>query len=405
MNKFLSIVLLTIAAGLVIPGAANAAGWKAKTISAGGEHSCAIGGSKNQVFCWGNNGLGQLGVGGGQNSSRPRAVKILTVTPEGKQVISRLNGAISVSAGGGQSCAVQKSGRAYCWGLNDYGQLGLGTNGRGSVYAQAVLRGIDSLGQPQKLTSVKRIVTGLEHSCAIQRSGAAFCWGRNLDGELGTGDKINSNFARAVIGLGPAKDISVGLRHSCALRTSGAARCWGWNDSGQLGTGAAGAGSSLPLAVQGLGTARQISAGYGFTCARRSSGRTLCWGVNNVGQLGVGDRQDRLVPTAIANQSKMKDLSASVSHSCALTVSGRALCWGQNWAGQLGISGEQPRVTPRAVSKLGGSIQGVSAGGAFSCARRGPAKPSLRCWGWNLSGQLGNGRRANSRIPQTVLNP
>jgi len=394
-----------MAMGFTFPGAASGQPLKAKTVSAGGEHSCAIGGSKNQVFCWGNNGLGQLGIGGGKNSSRPRAVKILTVTPEGKRVISRLNGAISISAGGDQSCAVQKTGLAYCWGLNDYGQLGLGSVGRSFPYAQAVLSGIDDLGQPIKLTAAKKIVTGLEHSCAIKRSGAAFCWGRNLNGELGTGDNADSSFARAVIGLGRASDISVGLRHSCALRISGTARCWGWNGSGQLGTGSSGSSSNVPLAVRGLGSARQISAGYGFTCAQRSAGAVLCWGVNNVGQLGVGDRRRRLTPTAIANKSKMKAISSSVSHSCALTTSGRALCWGQNWAGQLGISGERPRVTPQAVQRLGGSVRAISAGGAFSCARRGTSKPGLLCWGWNLSGQLGNGRRANSNFPQIVVTP
>jgi alpha-tubulin suppressor-like RCC1 family protein len=225
------------------------------------QHACAIRGGK--AYCWGRNNFGQLGDGSGA-AYRTTPVEVAGLGET----------AMAISAGGWHSCALVKgvasasaNQAAFCWGGNNLGQLGNGTN---SDSATAVpVQGLSS--------NVTSISAGLGFSCAVV-NGAAFCWGVNASGELGNGSTTSSNVPVAVQGLdGDVTVISAGGEHVCALQR-GVAYCWGRNSDGRLGDGTTN-DSALPVQVQGLTSVSQIVAGEVGTCAI-VNGAAWCWGSN-----------------------------------------------------------------------------------------------------------------------------
>jgi len=344
-------------------------------VSTGYEHSCGVT-TTGQAYCWGSNDYGQLGDGTSTDRSTPVAVLGLV-------------SAASISVGGEHSCALVSGGQAYCWGRNFYGQLGDGTSTDRSTPA-AVLG----------LVSVSSISAGGEHSCAVATGGQAYCWGRNFYGQLGDGTTTSRSTPVAVSGLVSAASISAGGSHSCAVATGGQAYCWGNNDYGQLGDGTT-TSRSTPVAVSGLVSAASISAGGSHSCAVASTGQAYCWGRNVFGQLGDGTTTDRSTPVAVSGLSSAASIAADTWHSCAVATGGRAYCWGSNGFGQLGDGTTTDRSTPVAVSGLS-SAASISAGKWHSCA---VATGQAYCWGNNGSGRLGDGTTTSRSTPTAVQSP
>ena len=211
---------LVAALALVVAGAAPvaASGNRYVQISAGGSHTCALT-ARGIAYCWGDNNYGQLGDGTTIDSNA-----------NGPQaVIGGLKFA-SIAVGDEHTCGLTTRGAAYCWGDNGYGKLGDGT-------------GLDSEANgPQAVIGGYRFVSltaGEHHICALTARGTAYCWGRNTDGQLGDGTTIHSgaNGPQMVVGGHRFASITGGEDHTCALTTRGAAYCWGYNDSGRLGDG------------------------------------------------------------------------------------------------------------------------------------------------------------------------
>ena len=148
--------------------------------------------------------------------------------------------ATAITAGAYHSCALITGGTAQCWGDNEYGQLGDGTNTNSSVPVTV-----------SGLAGVTAITAGGAHSCALMTGGTARCWGGNVYGQLGNGTNTNSSVPVTVSGLAGVTAISAGLFHSCALMTGGTVRCWGYNVYGQLGNGTT-TDSSVPVTVSGF---------------------------------------------------------------------------------------------------------------------------------------------------------
>ncbi|MCB9557941.1 MAG: hypothetical protein H6707_17645 [Deltaproteobacteria bacterium] len=139
------------------------------------------------------------------------------------------SGASWLSAPASHGCAVV-AGAAKCWGYNNHGQLGDGTNGYRTTVAD-----VTGLG-----SGVNRVYAGTgehAHSCALLTNGSAKCWGNNYFGELGDGTKTERHTPIAVPGLSNVKQLALGANHTCALLNDGSIRCWGRNSSGQLGDG------------------------------------------------------------------------------------------------------------------------------------------------------------------------
>jgi alpha-tubulin suppressor-like RCC1 family protein len=383
------VVLALIGAGVfAFLGPGSQASTRVVSISAGGEHTCALL-SGGTVKCWGHNDSGQLG--NGTSPSPPTLQEACetgpycgggTVLPRNTTLsstpvaVSGLSGVSAISAGFDHTCALLSGGTVKCW-------------GSGSSTPVAV----------SGLTGVTAISAGPNHNCALLSIGAVECWGSNMYGQLGDGSTAYSPTPVAVSGLVGVSAISVGFDSTCALQSGGTVKCWGWNGMGQLGDGST-TNSPTPVAVSGLVGVSAISAGHGHTCALLSSGTVECWGYNHNSQLGNGTTADSPAPVTVSGLSGVSAISGRSDHTCALLSGGTVKCWGDNYLGQLGNGNTKTDYSmPVAVSGLSG-VGAISAGSAHTCALL--SVGTVECWGWNVSGQLGDGTTTDSSTPVTV---
>lgn len=339
-------------------------------LAAGKEHACAIV-SAGSLFCWGRNDSGQLGaVGAGASVA---------------QLVTGVTQAVrSVAAGAKHTCVVQGAGEVWCWGDNQAGQLG--APGAGSHLARKVALPVTAL----------TVAAGTSHACALLVDRTVRCWGSNGDGQIGAPlTTAQTEVAQAVAGVTDAVQVAAGGSHSCVVSMSGNAYCWGRNVAGQLGNGnAAIAYSTTPLAVVGGGVYEAIAAGDAHTCAVRTDGYMACWGASNAHQLGTGTSTASPTPTPqlLSSMPKTTGLAAGGAHTCGLTKGGAVRCWGSRASGETGDGtvSATARTTPYGVSGLSavGAID-VAAGVDHSCAVT--AYGVVKCWGLGSSGQLGNG--------------
>ncbi|MBW7934163.1 MAG: hypothetical protein H3C62_11275 [Gemmatimonadaceae bacterium] len=264
-------------------------------------HSCALT-TEGQIGCTGSNQFGQLGDGTRADQTSDYVV-VTTVAPDARLQWS------SVVTGGSHTCAFPRFNpgtaadslntlRPWCWGANSSGQLGNRTFSIDSTIPQGIV--MTGLTQVWDTTS---LVAGNAHTCALTRTGAAFCWGANGYGQLGAGlAAVRSNAPVAVTlpaGVSGFTKLFAGEYHTCGIADTGVAYCWGRNNSGQLGDGTT-ANASAPVAVGGGAlTFRSLALGELHTCGVASAsgggsgtqtgpGVIYCWGDNEYGQLGLG---------------------------------------------------------------------------------------------------------------------
>jgi alpha-tubulin suppressor-like RCC1 family protein len=266
------------------------------SLSAGSVHTCGLT-AAGAAYCWGANHSGQLGAANSETcDSSPCSTQPVPVS--GGLTFSM------VSAGGEHhTCGVTIAGAAYCWGSNLVGQLGDGTTTSSPV----------PVAVSGQLTFSSLSVGGIR-SCGLITSGAAYCWGNNFYGQLGDGSTNSSSVPMAVSGGLTFFAVSAGgQRHACGLTTSGAAYCWGWNVSGQLGTGSNTGPeecllpesglttpcSKRPVAVTGGLTFRDVSVGRVHSCGTTVARVVYCWGSGAA--VGNGSTGSNL-PVKVAGQ-------------------------------------------------------------------------------------------------------
>ncbi len=291
------------------------------------------------VRCWGYNAYGQLGDGTTTNRNTPTA---LSSWPSGRT-------AVAITAdGGGHTCAILDDGSVRCWGWNDYGQLGDGTTtSRNTPTALS--------SWPSGRTAVA-IIAGSYHTCAILDDGSVRCWGSNSDGQLGDGTTTDRNTPTTLSGWPSGRTavaISAGYYHTCAILDDGSVRCWGWNDDGQLGDGTTTDRNTQQLvSLRHLDTP-DITAAAHKTTDNLDNGSVRCWGWNGYGQLGDGTNTDRNTPTALSSWPSGRTavaITAGSYHTCAILDDGSVRCWGYNNHGQLGDGTSTTRYTPTSVN-------------------------------------------------------
>lgn len=234
------------------------------------------------------------------------------------------------------------------------------------------------------------VAHGEYHACGVNSSGAVLCWGFNLSGQLGNGTNTNTTAPVATNGLTSGViQVTAGTIHSCALTASGSVLCWGYNGTGQLGIGN-NVDRNTPTLLTNLSFGvSAISAGWVHTCALLTSGGVRCWGNNSFGQLGNGVNADSNLPVDVTGLSSgVIALSSGGYHTCALMTDRSVRCWGRNFNGQLGDGNFNDTTAPVTVSGLSG-VASLASGGLHSCAvtQAGGAK----CWGFNNFLQLGDG--------------
>ncbi|MEP7198692.1 MAG: RCC1 repeat-containing protein, partial [Chloroflexota bacterium] len=345
-------------------------------IVAGDVHSCALT-NAGAVLCWGDNTFGQLGD----------STNLTRTTPV--NVSGLASGVTAITAGAFHTCALTNAGGAQCWGRNNSGQLGDGTNVNRN--APVNVSGLAS--------GVSAISGGAAHTCALIAS-TVNCWGGNTFGQLGDGTNLNRSAPVSVSGLaGSVTVVAAGGFHTCALLSGGNMQCWGYDGFGQLGHGTIGY-RNTPTNVSGAASGViTITAGSSHNCLLLSGGAAECWGYNAFGQLGDGTLVDRAIPVGVSGiAGGGSTIAAGGGHSCAV-VSGGARCWGDNTYGQLGDSTNISRTTPVNVTGLASGVNALATGGVHSCALVGGA---ALCWGYNLFGQLGDGTTTNSNMPVAV---
>jgi alpha-tubulin suppressor-like RCC1 family protein len=397
-SRSLAVVAIVIAA-LSVTLVASGATPPAPVVSgiaAGNHHACAIVGNFDGAVCWGTNYSGELG-----NGSRPRAAS----TPVALAGLA--SGVKAISAGAYHTCALTRAGGVKCWGYNRSGQLGNGSTVNSRVPVD--VRGLTS--------GVKAVAAGWEHTCAITRGGEVKCWGFAAHGQLGRRltDPTFSTTPVVVRGFGsPVVAISAGYQHTCALTFEGGVKCWGeyW-----LGDPTR-TFSLKPVAVVGLTRGvKAIAVGPSHTCALTSNGGVKCWGKNTRGELGDGSQRESAVPVDVVGlASGVKAITAggggnspdlADSHTCALTSGGGVKCWGDNLSGELGDGSHDESAVPVDVVGLASGVKAIaaSAGDNYTCASM--TKGGAKCWGDNSQGrQLGNGSKAiSSPTPVDVLVP
>lgn len=318
------------------------------------------------------------------------------------QALVPLDGIVQVVAGGNHTCALTTAGGVKCWGRNDFGQLGDGSTSDKNTPVDVVGLG----------SGVAAIAAGYAHTCALTIAGGVKCWGNNGYGQLGDNTTIDKFTPVDVVGLGSGVTaIATGGgfsgSHSCALSTAGGVKCWGHNLAGELGDGTI-VDKSSPVSVVNLDSSvTAIAAGYLYTCALSTAGGVKCWGVNGSGQLGIGTTGGpETTPVGVVGLGSGVAAIAvgkgdwESAHTCALSTAGGVKCWGYNSSGQLGDGTTTLKSSPVDVIGLGSGITAITAGYSHTCALS--TTGGSKCWGNNRGGQLGDGTTANKITPVDV---
>jgi alpha-tubulin suppressor-like RCC1 family protein len=344
-------------------------------VTGGFQHTCGLLGN-GAAYCWGFNGSFQLGTGvTNDRDTLPRAVK-------GGLVFTQID------ASQGHTCGITTSNDAYCWGSSNDGALG---NRNVPITPDPVL--------VEGGLKFKAIALGFNHTCALATNGAAYCWGDNGGGELGQDTTVlTSSVPILVAGGRTYSAITSGDFHSCAIAVGGAAYCWGTNTFGALGTGG---GAGTPNAVAGGHLFKAIAGGNVHTCGLTTGGDVYCWGAGVWGQVGNGSFSNAPEPVKVSGSRKYTAVSVGANHSCALALTGTLYCWGGDGAAQLGgTAGETcvygpgptdhfPCTSTPVVAAGGQEFRAVSAGSFHTCAVG--TGGGAYCWGGNNQGQVGNG--------------
>ena len=309
-------------------------------LAAGSHHTCVLF-DNHQLRCWGRNNEGQLGLGHRYSVGDDESPLSQNFVNVGSKVLQ-------VSLGGSHTCALLEDKKVKCWGGGGfYGVLGV---------AIGVERILDpSLVDPLNLGfPVKQIVSGRSFNCVLGENGLLKCWGVNSYGQLGLGhrnaigDSSEEVFSRILtLDLGSiAKKISAGDNHVCALLEGGHVKCWGWNFYGQLGYGhTLNIGDDEVLSTVGVVPVGQavldISAGGFHTCALLEDKNVKCWGYGGHGQLGLGHYNhigDNELVSSVQSLDFLEDVREVFSgkyRSCALLANHGVKCWGRSYGGVL----------------------------------------------------------------------
>ena len=364
----------------------------------GGRHACARQ-ADGTWYCWGDHGEHALGpmtdpeICPAQLRPCSTTPRLMTTTP------SFVSYAVSH---GGHTCALTADGSAYCWGNNFFDVIGSSSE----TCTVPEVNPFPCITTPTPVRGNVRFASlSLGRSfCGLTAEGIAYCWGPNEWGQLGDATREVRVAPTPVSGGLTFASLSVGAWHACGLTAAGAAYCWGNNEFGEIGDGST-TDRLTPVPVAGGHTFVSLSAAREHTCGVTTAGAVYCWGGNQFGQLGDGTTIASAVPKQVSGGGSYTAVAVGLEHSCALTTANRAMCWGQNTGpqvqGQLGDSTMTSRTAPVAVARNLAFVE-LRAGRAFTCGRT--ADGRIYCWGDNRFGQLGAGTNgvANFSTPVGV---
>ena len=293
-------------------------------VAAGGSHTAAVT-KDGDLYMWGYNNYGQLGVYTNVDKNTPVLVNNSTTALPAKSVKY-------VALGGSHSAAITKDGSLYIWGWNSYGQLGDGTT-------------TDRYTPIKIMDNVASVSLGNSHSAAITKDGSLYMWGYNGNGRLGDGTttdrytpvKIMDNVASA----------NLGDDHSAAITKDGSLYMWGKNDCGQLGDGTTDNKTNKTRPHRVASNVQSVELGDVHTTVISKDGGLYTWGYNYYGQLGNGTTTKSSNPIKIMND--VVSCAGGYNHTVALKKDGTVYTWGRNNCGQLGDGTTTDRTSPVAI--------------------------------------------------------
>jgi alpha-tubulin suppressor-like RCC1 family protein len=354
---------------------------KFKTIIAGGLHSFALS-NNGKVYATGYNESGQLGLGDNTHRNTFKEVSLLN----DKNITA-------IFAGINYSFAISSNGKVYATGWNHHGQLGLGDNTNRNAFTE-----VTDLSDK----NIIAISARGSHSLALSNNGKVYATGNNAFGELGLGDNTHRNTFKEVSSLNGKNIIalSAGRSHSLALSNNGKVYAAGANSDGQLGLGDNTHRNTFNGVTSISGITSIFAAGGSHSLALSSDGKVYAAGVNNHGQLGLGDTANRNTFTKVSllNDKNITALSAGQFHSLALSNDGKVYAAGDNDYGQLGLGDNTDRNTFNKVTLLlsDKNITAISAGYDHSLALSNGGK--IYATGRNDGGRLGLGDTTNRNV-------
>ncbi|MDP7112230.1 MAG: hypothetical protein QGH45_09710, partial [Myxococcota bacterium] len=398
------------------------------TLSAGGDHACAILGN-GSVNCWGSNSDGQLSVDTQSHgadwsfacaeASAYENGSNYTILVYGNES-GDLLGACSNSAnpyGNGTSPPTEYANLTDAGDVDVYCYLDapLTSDEDGSTGTNTVTMGANvSVNGTALFTWDTCSTSANETSPELLQQLEA--WGHG--GSNGTNQSSSPTHvelpARHLGGHhyeNSARDVSAGGEHTCAILHNGSVGCWGSNAYGQLGNDSVSDSWEAILAdIPSQLDAVALSSGLHHTCAALDDGSVRCWGDNTYGQLGDGTTDSSTTPVTVGLPSGRSAIAvaAGYSHSCAVLDNGSVACWGQNGYGQLGDGSTDSSHSPVTAAMPGGAnatavVIGYQSLDSHTCAMLDDG--SMACWGFNGHGQLGDNATASRASPavSTVL--
>lgn len=340
-----------------------------KAIETGAFYSCGLT-ADGRAWCWGENFAGRLGIASS-------AAYVATPQPvAGNHAFERL------FPGTASTCALTADGAAWCWGTSFSGELGVPGNGARFDTPVRVAAGL----------TFKDFGMGSAYACGLTAAGELYCWGAAP--HLAEPTHIPSK-----VDAVPFTDFAAGEYHACGLDVEGSAWCWGEGVNGELGRGDS-LSSMVPMKVDGDRRFTSVAAGWRRTCAIDVQERAVCW--------GVGIYQERVLTPRIVNGTRaFVALAVGPYYTCGLTDDGAAYCWGWSGSGAVGSVFDlgtwllSPTRVDAAEEWVSISADGI---GDHTCAIT--AQGEAWCWGSNQYGQIGDASPGiNRHIPVRVHDP
>ena len=398
----------------------------AASLHSGWTHSCVVT-DQGMVKCWGNNSAGQLGIGntedmGDETGEMDTDLPYLNL---GTNLVAE-----KAALGEGHTCILFTNDSVKCFG--SIGALGLGyTDGNGAGDGYLETGDYMPFWPTPSGRSVEDIAAGGYHNCAVFDNGDMTCWGANAEGQLGMGnttnlgtqaDQVGDSMAYVALPTGSSvTSMALGTAHTCVLFSDGNVTCWGDNAYGQLGIGSTDdigddsgeMGDSLTNITWPTGRhAVDITAGDGFTCAHLDNDDVICWGRNDVGQLGRGNNLNygdssgesisSLTAIDFGSSFTADGIDAGRDHICVFDSPSSVKCWGGGSEGQLGAPVTPSSSAPNrgdGVNEMGSTIPNVDlsngqpnpsqiqVGNEFACYMK--TNSEIKCWGDASNGRLG----------------